>query len=310
MAGLTLYELNKRDNFSIFLKKIENGESFELIKKKQEELKVRSVVLDKTFLNSSLDIKNKTLFVKTVTGLELTSGALQKTDEFGGQSTDMVYRREIIEQKSIESILKNITVFGLKPIRLSVRTSQGNIFSFDNVFSIKSPPLVKGERRKADFEFINKEGEVLFKISHKSGRKARDFRQWSGLREFIDHPEVIAFGNLIKESLGENSKVFPSLMTIGKKISDSSLKRKAIFGNDEVDFMVQGECKFFKDGDFNLMLEAPLILEKNENLEGLPESHEPILLARRGDLKRNAFGIKGCRGMIYPKSGRKIHKYL
>lgn len=318
MAGLTLCELKKRNNHELFLDKIKTGQKFELTNKKKAELKLERVSIDKALLpnlevldSTNPIIKNKKLLLRTPEGMPISSGALKKTKEFGGMTPEMIYQKEIKQQKSIEVLLKKITVFGLKPITLRLKTSLGNIYKFEQVFSIKASEVIGGQHKKTDFEFINKDGTTVFSISHKYGNKAKHFRQWSGLRDFHGHTEVAAFGKDLKDYMTQNAhEIFPPMFSVGREIKDPNLKKLAIFGNNEVDFMVQGECIFTKLGDFEFQLEASLVLARNESLETLPETHKPILLARRGDLKRGAFGIKGCRGMIYPQAGRKIHHYL
>jgi len=332
MASLTIHELRKRNNLDVLLKKIQTSQHFELTKEKQTELGKENVVvkpnpdlierLTKASLNPDVSIyeilgchvHNKCLLLETETGT-ITSGALQKTWEFGSKTPEMVYSKETKEQKNIQAALRKTTVFGLKPVTLLVKTTTNNLYRYKDVFSLRMPTATKGELGKADFEFLDKDGNVLFRVSHKDGRRPRHFRQWSGLRDFKDHPEVKQFGIDLKQFLTKDNPglpigVFPTRLSVGKEIKDEELKKLAIFGNKEVDFLIQGECGFIKSNDFEFIMSAPLILAAQESLDALPEGYQPVFLARRGDLKRGAFGIKGCRGMIYPRSGRKFHNFL
>lgn len=331
MAGLTIYELKKRNNFQILLGKIRGGQEVELINEKKAEHGQNSLVIANDAdlcarLQTMADapesdpeavlgtyIKNKCLLLETTTGLSITSGALQKTWEFGSKSSEMVYSKEARHQKNLQMLLKRTTVFGLKPITLHVKTTSKELFKFTNVFSVQIPEKINGEMGKSDFEFRDKEGTVLFRVSHKDGKRPRHFRQWSGLRDFREHFEVKQFGEDLKLFLTDKdplATVFPNKLSVGREITDENLRRLAIFGNDEVDFLIQGECDFTRIGDFEFIMTAPLILSKKEDLSVLPDGYKPILLAKKGDLKRGAFGIKGCRGMIYTKSGRLVHNFI
>lgn len=329
MAFLTIYELRKRDNYAIFLNKIKTGQPFELIKNKKETLKRDFIVLTpeqdllerlQRLQNTPGDnpeavlerhMKNKCLLLKTTEGVKITSGYLQKTWEFGSRASEVVYDKETRHQKHIQGFLKKATIFGLKSISLSIETTNKKTITFNNIFSVRPPVIVNGERRKTDFEFLDKSGNVVFRVSHKDGKDPTDFRQWSGLKEFSQHPEVIQFGADLKEYLNlkhPTETIFPIKLSVGREIKDENLKRQSIFGGtNEVDFLIQGHCSFKWNGFFNYTLRAPLILSKQEDLSLLPSGYHPILLAKKGDIKRTAFGIKCCRSMIYSRNGRKVH---
>jgi len=331
MAFLTIYELRKRDNYAIFLNKIKTGQPFELIKEKKTELRRDLVVLmpdqdllerlqrlqdapdDNPEMVLERHMKNKCLLLETTEGTRITSGYLQKTWEFGSRASEIVYDKETKHQKNIQDFLRKATIFGLTSINLSIETTNHKIISFDNIFSVRTPGIIKGERKKTDFEFLDRSKNVIFRVSHKDGHTTRDFRQWSGLKEFNQHPEAIQFGVDLKEYLktkDTQNKTFPTKLSIGREIKDEKMKRQAIFGNNEVDFLIQGQCTFQWDGFFNYTLRAPLVLSKEEDLSLLPRGYQPVLLAKKGDIKRTAFGIKCCRSMIYSRSGRHIHVFI
>lgn len=332
MAQLTVTELRKRDNFRKLLNKIRAGEPLMLTRKKQEELRCESVVVtpepyllvglsklvDDPELEPSAVIPELTagnVLLLPIGAETIPSGALQKTWEFGSKTTEMVYEKEGREHRHLKESLKRLTVFGMKPIRLTIKTSTDKTFVYDNVLSVQTASRVNGISQKADFEFINSRGVVVARVSHKFGTRARDFRQWSGIKEFWGHPEVEEFGKdlnaYIKES-HPDANVFPSALCLARHIQDDDLKRQAIYGQgpSAVDFLIQGRCEFKQTDKFEACLTAPLILSKNESVDILPESYQPVILVRRGDLQRGSFGIKGCRGVIYPAHGRKIHAYI
>lgn len=327
MTGLTLHQLSKRNNYEIFLNKIKNGSSFELTAKKQKEFGINSVVILATeelifalekmikepqkICHLAKFVKNKTLFLQTTSGIKITSGALEKTSEFGGKTTEIVYNKEEKHHKNIQTALKKITVFGLRPITLHVRCTSGQRFEYKSIYSVTIPEF-KGEKGKVDFIFLDKDRNKSFSVSHKDGKKAKHFRQWSGIKSFYFHKEIFDFGEDLKKYIENNKENISKtkIITFGRDIIDENLKKMAIFGNDEVDFLIQGNCEFIKLSDIEFELVAPLIIHKSESISLLPEEYQPILIGILGNTWRNAFGIKGCRGMIYPKSGRKIHKYI
>lgn len=332
MAQLNVTELRKRNNFRILLKKVREGTPLTLTKRKQEELQRESVVITPepyllyglSRLAEDPDLDPSTIIPELTSGnmlllpfedTTIPSGALQKTFEFGSKSTEMVYEKEGREHRHLEASLKKLTVFGMKPIKLTIKTSTDRTFVYENVLSVQVAQKIKGVSGKSDFEFVNSSGQVIAKISHKSGTQARDFRQWSGVREFQTHPEVLKFGADIRQYMEINhpsTSVFPTALCLAKRIQDETLRRQAIYGQGEgsVDFLVQGRCEFRQTASFEVCLTANLILSKDEPVDILPESYEPVLIARRGDLQRGSFGIKGCRGVIYPAKGRKIHAYI
>lgn len=333
MASLTISELRKRNNFGILLKKIQGQQALELIKEKQVQLGREAVLIKQSeTLIAGLEklsqdpddsvvlgelVKNKCLMLETVDGEHITSGALQKTWEFGSKTSEMVYEKESREQKNIQKVLRNLSVFGLKPVTLVVTTLGGRTYTYENIVGVQNANKVNvGNFKKADFEFVDVNCNVIFNASHKYGKRPRHFRQWSGLKNFHEHPEVKQFGEDLKVALENEvietlkTKVFPQTLSFGREIQDPNLKKLAIFGN-EVDFLIQGRCEFIPTETPSVFeLKASMILSKEDDISFLPDSYQPIILARRGDLRRGTFGIKGCRGMVYPKRGRAIHRLI
>lgn len=331
MAQLTVTELRKRDNFRKLLHKIRAGEPLMLIKKKQEEFQRESIVVTpEPYLLHGLaqlvenpELEPSSIIPELTAGnvlllpigqLTIPSGALQKTWEFGSKTSEMVYEKEGREHRHLKQSLQRLTVFGMKPIRLTIKTSTDKTFVYENVLSVQTPSKIKGMSGKVDFEFIDSSGRVVARVSHKAGSKARHFRQWSGIREFKEHPEVLKFGEDLHEYMKSShpeSSVFPTSLCLARRIQDETLKKQAIYGDGNVDFLIQGKCDFQQmENRFEVCLTANLILSKDESVDILPESYEPVLIVRRGDLQRGSFGIKGCRGVIYPAHGRKIHAFI
>lgn len=332
MAGLTFHELAKRDNLKIFTKKVLENQPFEVAYNKRHLLKRAFVYLNPTtpeficlrqytenpseenlFALQGLLGKNFYLRLLTKDNTEIFSGFLLKTPEFGGLSCATVYKKERWHHGHLQKTLNQATVFGLRPITLHIQTSAGKIHTFLNVKGIR----LLENKTKADFEFLDKDENVLFRVSHKDGNDAKHFLQWSGVKSFENHPEVLSFGEDIKKYLrtykGWHDKdTFPKRLSVGREIKDTELKKAAIFGNEgEVDFLIQGSCNFASVGNFEFRLSSNNpIVHRSESLEFLPEKYSPVFLAKRSDHKRWSFGIPFCRGMIYPKGGRLFHVFI
>lgn len=330
MAQLTVTELRKRDNFQKLLTKIRNGDPFPLTQKKQSELKIDSVVitpepyllygLTKLSENPELDpgtiipelTNRNVLLLPIANGNVIPSGALQKTLEFGSKPTEMVYEKEGREHRHLKESLRKLTIYGVRPIRLIIKTSTNRTYTYENVHAVQTAQKINGLPPKADFEFTDKHGNVLVRVSHKHGAKASHFRQWSGIKEFRDHPEVQKFGEDLRAYMAEHYHdvaVFPNALCLARRIQDEKLKKQAIYGSN-VDFLIQGRCEFKQTNTFEYQLTANLILSREESVDILPDDYDPVILVRRGDLQRGSYGIKGCRGVIYPANGRKIHAYI
>lgn len=333
MASLTVSELKKRDNFLRLLNKIKNQEPLLLTNTKQVELEAESLLvkpeeallvgLEKLAEDPNLNIADvlpefisgTVLSLPLHSGKQLPTGAFQKTDEFGGKLSEVVFDRESKEHAHLQESLTEFTEGGKKPIRLIVKTTTEKVFIYENVVSVGIPEKKNGISGKSDFELIDSKGRVVAKISHKFGNKAKDFRQWSGIKDFEDHHEIQSFGESLKQYLSDNNlnnDIFPNTLCLGRKLKDEKLKKLAIygFGDQRVDFLIQGHCAFRQVQNVGVVLTAGFIMSRDEPLDILPESYDPIVLVRRGDLHRGSFGIKGCRGVIYPVNGRKIHAFI
>lgn len=327
MVALTLTELNKRDNLKIFLSKIQNQEPFELIEEKKKVFNCDMVIIDNSdiFLLESLQnyiekenikalgmfYKNKQLLLKTKSNIELTSGCLLKTIEFGSVGFQKTYQKETKFFSDLSDKLKTITNDSKEPANLVFLNHLGKeILSINNILSVEKTIKIKGNYVKSDFEFKDNNNKSILWISHKDGNKANSFRQWSGIKEFETHPELVLFGKQIKKHYRNNIKK----TNIGKKIKDKELKLNSLFGSskhygpNKVNLIVQGNLEFKKILNNTYSVTANYIFSPEQNMEDIPKEYEPILFASKLNLepKRCSFGIQGCRGLIYPTKGKKI----
>lgn len=200
MASLTVSELKKRDNFLRLLNKIKNQEPLILTSTKQAELETESLVVkpEETLLvglkklaeDPSLNVaemlpefvSGTILSLPLLTGKQLPTGAFQKTDEFGGKLSEVVFDRESKEHAHLQESLREFTEDSKKPIRLIVKTTTEKVFIYENVVSVTIPEKKNGVSGKSDFELIDHKGRVVVKISHKFGNKPKDFRHGQALR--------------------------------------------------------------------------------------------------------------------------------
>lgn len=172
---------------------------------------------------------------------------------------------------------------------------------------------------KSDFHCIDKNKKPLLFISHKKGKSPTDFQQWSGLteNEIASHPLVNEFAVMVRSEYG---KAMPSGESMAALIGNSTdavnLKKMAVFGVDApskkwgvncVDVLIQGDpgldevskgvFKFTATGHVHYYGDIP------------DEGFEPVLaVIYKGD--RTNLDIKGARGSIYPKAGRKFKKVI
>ena len=130
-----------------------------------------------------------------------------------------------IEFAILTKINKRIEELGMmKPVRLRVKSQTYN----DIIGFVPGP-----SGAKADFVGVDSKGKSIIFISHKDGRRPKDFQQYSGLSSraggsIYDHPEVQSFREDIAKK--ETSDFFSK--AYHREIKDAQLKQKAIFGKD------------------------------------------------------------------------------
>ena len=225
--------------------------------------------------------------------------------------------RNRIEIDKIATINKKIEELGHKlPVTLYIRTKK-----FQNVVGIVGGV---GDT-KADFVIVDKFGNEIGFLSYKDGRGADDFSQYGGLSQragvsIESHEEVVKFKEQVidlapKDSAGEVIERWNGT-PLYKKIRDSNLKNKAVFGEnyrlksgyDSVDFIVQGQpiltsSKIGNNIIVILKFTTKTIL-KGE-ISKLSGAYEPVLGARKGEIARiikipGKSKLTGVRSGIFP----------
>ena len=225
--------------------------------------------------------------------------------------------RNRIEIDKIATINKKIEELGHKlPVTLYIRTKK-----FQNVVGIVGGV---GDT-KADFVIVDKFGNEIGFLSYKDGRGADDFSQYGGLSQragvsIESHEEVVKFKEQVidlapKDSEGKVIERWNGT-PLYKKIRDSNLKNKAVFGEnyrlksgyDSVDFIVQGQpiltsSKIGNNIIVILKFTTKTIL-KGE-ISKLSGAYEPVLGARKGEIARiikipGKSKLTGVRSGIFP----------
>lgn len=342
-AALNRKDLFKRNNLKLFLQKVKDGTPFEL--KNGGEV-VIDAEKSKDFLRALAQSQEPDSGARlfTTDGKRFGIGALQKTDEFGGKGSEHFVSKEIAARGQLDDLIKSaiaslgpevdsiiIRVVELKEI--NGEEIEDPIVTFEDVIGVDDQGKVGGVDPKSDFRLIRKNGQPDVHISHKDGSSPKDMQNWSGVGPksgLSDHPEVKQFGEDIKANYMvtiDGVESFPRATTLGREIKDPLLKRKAMFGPnykpegagsaENVDLVAQGlfalktaEAKK-DDGEVQVVfnLSANHLISRIGFDGNFGAEYEPILTARYTG-GRASFGVKNCRGLIYPKAGRKINKYI
>ena len=297
---LTTAELKKNrtpNRGDIILFKINNqspyNNNFLTISGEKVELEFISDEIKNIFLNKEWNkITNNTTLFKDKNNNKYTLIDIVKTNEFGGKEKGASVRKETsaLNQGNIE-LQKILSDENLESITILV----GDKY-YNGCKSIINQPKTP----KSDFNIISNEGPEIF-ISHKDGNTPKDFIRWGGYSKYINHPEVLYFKNKIIEQTNGELKSKDSFY---KKINDTDLKKKIVFGSDfgnsyginNVTCVIQGNIKFDKIDNGVYKLNGDKIWLNGE----LPEElYEPILFASYRD-NRNDLGIKNCSAISTP----------
>jgi hypothetical protein len=299
---LKFYDLQKYGGprLKILFNKIESGAPFDMVNGEQVVLKFNKPEYGPLFNNSdveSLKSISKTNinafpFFVDKDGQIYSIGDLLKTKDFGGKGEGSGTR---VEDIALADVAKKIQELGSIDVKLS---ENGKIYK-----SIIEANTVNGTP-KADFTFDNETGPIVF-ISHKDGKGPKDFQQYSGFQGLSDHPEVKSFVDAVKAKTGGELKSGESFR---RKIKDSSIKLKAVYGLDQKvgDYGVNN-CQVILQGPIELKLDSSdnaYLVEANHKVinPNLPVGdYEPYMYVTfRSD--RNNEGVKNARFGTYPEA--------
>ena len=353
-ANLSFAELAKSpQRLQAFIAKIEKGEPFELagggevvLEKDPQVIAAFKKMLETGEVSSAAAQEafgTRNIRFKTVDGKSVSLAKLQKTAEFGGKGSDFYVKKEIAARGQLDDLIqKAIAAAGTEAIIIKVVSPSGEeLARWDDGVGVGDTDKVRGVDPKSDFQLLRKDGKPEVFISHKDGTGPKHFGQWSGAtakagEKIMNHPELKKFLEDIKPYLskeqgkdGKEQWVYPSGMSIARKIQDKNLQLMSIFGQD---YTPGGEgsvnnCDLVAQGLFTLKTDEPEETADDKEIEvaytltaqhlmvrsdldsTFPEGYAPALVTRFAT-GRNNYGVRGMRMTIYPEAGRKIHKWI
>lgn len=306
MAGLAYADMIKRDNWKLFLTKIENSAPFETVDKKEVILGHSSAKDHMLFIKMCKsmkvdDLKNS-IFSKgfpTKSGAFILLSKLQKTKEFGSAGNTTAKEDKALDQLR-EAIVAEKKRTGLIELPFKIKS---NSFKVYDAISTPGTP-------KSDFHFVDKAGKEVYWMSHKDGRTEKDFQQWGGISEkeieVNKHKETQKFIESCKAVWGDR---LPNATTAAMKIKSDQLKNMAVygveygkaFGRQNVNACYQGDVSLKLVGKFYEVF-SPHTTYNGEVPHG---GYDPVfMIIYKGD--RDQFGIGGARLTISPMGCRKI----
>ena len=239
------------------------------------------------------------LFLYDTSNVKHSISAVTKTPELGGKGKGY-QRGSQIEAAEISNIQKQIDEFNKDGEGITIVGVGPNIISIEPVAGMQ----------KADFKFVNKAGNVLGYIQHKSPKH----QQMAGVgrKPFTDFEEVQQFAQRVYDTVEKSpSKRLekPEYSTI----QDPELKRLAVYGEQEegprgVQFYCIGPMELKSVGDNSFELTVPSGKGRVYTGNQIPEEGEaPTLVAtyragRNQKVPGTKLVIPDVRLGIYPKN--------
>jgi hypothetical protein len=305
MAQLSASVLRKYDwRAEIFIKKLDQGTSFEVVGGKKVEL-VKPKGVDKIIRDGSNAQLNALRFGGKDGKIYKLSDFV-KTKEFGGKGEGASTAKEDMALASLrEQISKAKMMQAAATIPVKIGSTTYSVFD-----AISTPGTPK-----SDFHLIDIDGKEVAWISHKDGTKAKDFQQWGGMSQRSEptiyaHLEVRAFIDDLKQIYPDG---LPRATTLAREIKDTKLKMMSVYGNEygsrnsrqNTTLMLQGSVNLTKVGGYYKITAHHTHL----NGDDMTGDYEPVFMAIfKGD--RSDFGVKGTRIVIAPKGSRKITDFI
>ena len=306
MATLSLAELRKRNNFTIFRDRIKTNGKFTISEGNGQKIQITqkfayqfNTLQD---LEKFRDSRGTILLPTGVSG----SGSVRLSQLYKDSAfvtrTQNTTAKEDIQIKSVRDQLEKIKEkIGSDFIKLKVGN---NTYQVTEVESTPGTP-------KSDMNFIGRNGVRLGFCSLKSGATAASIQQWGGTsisREPIiaADPEVQAFVKTAKEMFPTE---IPQGTTVARKISNQKLRMQAIYGSgyggsfgiNNVDVVLQGTVRINSISPTEYKITGSAMTHNNGST--LPSEYEPVLMAiYKGE--RNNYGIKNARLVISAIGGR------
>lgn len=309
--NLSVPELRKRNNFTIFKNRIRDNQSFTINESNGQTIKINNSVfrninsIDDLVSNYS-DGRSIILPVGTTGTNSIRLTSLFKDSAFVGR-TQSTTSAEDFQVRSIRSRIEELKdTVGSDYIQLRVGTST------HAVVDVQSTPGTP----KSDFHFINTSGQMVGFVSHKDGSTATAIQQWGGMsaREpaIFAHPETQRFISDLQQMFPD--RIFPRATTLARYIRDPLLKNKSVYGSNyggakginNVDLLLQGNVSVISRGNGQYTLSASHTHNNGANMTG---SYEPVFMAiYKGD--RNQAGLRGARTVISSRGGRGVTQWI
>ena len=306
MATLSIAELRKRNNFTIFRDRIKTNGKFTISEGNGQKIQItQKFAYEFTTLQDlerCRDNRGTILLPTGVTGSGVIRLSQLYKDSAFVTRTQNTNAKEDIQIKSVREQLEKIKEkIGSDFIRLKVGN---NTYEVTDVESTPGTP-------KSDMNFIGRNGVRLGFCSLKDGATAGAIQQWGGAsvsREplIAAHPEVTAFVKTAREMFPTE---IPQGTTVAREIIDPKLRMQGIYGSgyggslgvNNVDVLLQGTVKINSINFTEYKITGSAMTHSNGST--LPPEYQPILMAiYKGE--RNNYGIKNARLVISAIGGR------
>ena len=306
MATLSIGELAKRNNFTIFRDRIRTNGKFTISESNGKRVQITqkfayefNTIQD---LERFKDNRGTILLPTGVTGGGVVRLSQLYKDSAFVTRTQNTNAKEDLQIRSVREQLEKIKEkIGSDFIKLRVGN---NTYEVTEVEDTPGTP-------KSDMNFIGRNGVKLGFCSLKSGATAASIQQWGGTsvsREPIiaADPEVLAFVKTAKEMFPTE---IPQGTTVARKISNQKLRMQAIYGSgygasfgiNNVNVVLQGTVRINAISPTEYKITGSAMTHNNGST--LPSEYEPVLMAiYKGE--RNNYGIKNARLVISATGGR------
>lgn len=271
----------------------------------------------KYFLKFKIKIKGKIVesfvsiyFIRKPTGIESTT----------------VHEDAVVE--GINEYLNS----AIPPRNLIIKGIYGTKLVLKNPFKAVQLPGAGRKSAKADIKIIDRFGRPLAFFSHKAGKGAKAFQQYSGITKesgtkISTHPEVV---NFTKKVYNITGGLLKNKDRFARKLTNKKLIGYIIFGKDYTPSILSGgpfNCHFLAQGkvffephnngiDAYMKFEHHVIMKSEEKFFVSGE-YEPVLQARFQNTMTRAIGqppykTYKARGGIFPaeSAGMSVAKFI
>ena len=310
MATLSIAELRKRNNFTIFRDRIKTNGKFTISEGNGQKIQITQKFAYEFDTLQDLerfkDNRGTILLPTGVTGSGVVRlSQLYKDSAFVTRTQNTTAKEDI----QIRSVREQLEVIKEKIGSDFVKLRVGN-----NTYEVTEVEKTPGfPEPKSDMNFIGRNGVRFGFCSLKSGVTARSIQQWGGTSVRFEpiiaaDPEVQAFVKTAKEMFPTE---IPQGTTVARKISNQKLKMQGIYGSgyggsfgiNNVDVVMQGTARINSISPTEYKITGSAMTHNNGST--LPPEYEPVLMAiYKGE--RNNYGIKNARLVISAIGGRRI----